>query len=292
MPRAAAKRLVRRTGGIVEDRVSHRTDVVVIGERSPHWKAEQKGQKLLDVEYERELGHSIASPGKCVGAYALLTNAMQGDAEIAQLQHTARGDEYVAGCDVAMNRAGGMQQRNGAKEADDFAARFALGPGLRMMLQIVEQIAAFHVFRDQAVDRLARVSARHPREGFVHPNDSRFIPEQFTEVGFAVPCPGLAGHFEHTLGRQWFTAVHVGCGVNGAEPADAKQVAHAIPPLTDCTPHQKPEGQAQSRIARRTRHTYCFGGERLCTFETRLAAGPRMQTPLMRCGALLRSQGR
>lgn len=60
MPRAQAKRLVRRIGGIVEDRVSHRTDVVVVGEQSPHWKAEKKGQKLLDVEYERELGHPIA----------------------------------------------------------------------------------------------------------------------------------------------------------------------------------------------------------------------------------------
>lgn len=60
MPRAMAKRLVRRAGGTVEDRVGHRTDVVVIGEQSPHWKAEKKGQKLLDVEYERELGHPIA----------------------------------------------------------------------------------------------------------------------------------------------------------------------------------------------------------------------------------------
>ena len=53
MPRAEAKRLVRRAGGTAEDRVSHRTDVVVVGEQSPHWKAEKKGQKLLDVEYER-----------------------------------------------------------------------------------------------------------------------------------------------------------------------------------------------------------------------------------------------
>jgi NAD-dependent DNA ligase len=60
MPRAKAKRLVRRAGGIPEDRVSHRTDVVVVGGQSPHWKAEKKGQKLLDVEYEREIGHPIA----------------------------------------------------------------------------------------------------------------------------------------------------------------------------------------------------------------------------------------
>jgi hypothetical protein len=60
MPRAEAKRLVRRAGGTAEDRVSHRTDVVVVGGESPHWKAQKKGQKLLDVEYERELGHSVA----------------------------------------------------------------------------------------------------------------------------------------------------------------------------------------------------------------------------------------
>ena len=60
MARAKAMRLVRRAGGTVEDRVSHRTDLVVVGEQSPHWKAEKKGQKLLDVEYERELGHPIA----------------------------------------------------------------------------------------------------------------------------------------------------------------------------------------------------------------------------------------
>jgi len=40
--------------------VSHRTDIVVVGDQSPHWKAEKKGQKLLDVDYERELGHPIA----------------------------------------------------------------------------------------------------------------------------------------------------------------------------------------------------------------------------------------
>lgn len=60
IPRADAKRLVRRAGGKVEDRVSHRTDVVVVGGQSPHWKAEDKGQKLLDVEYELGLGHAIA----------------------------------------------------------------------------------------------------------------------------------------------------------------------------------------------------------------------------------------
>ena len=31
-----------------------------MGEQSPHWKAGKKGQKLLDVDHERELGHPIA----------------------------------------------------------------------------------------------------------------------------------------------------------------------------------------------------------------------------------------
>jgi NAD-dependent DNA ligase len=60
IPRAEAKRLVRLAGGTVEDRVSHQTDIVVVGGQSPHWKAEKKGQKLLDVDYERGLGHPIA----------------------------------------------------------------------------------------------------------------------------------------------------------------------------------------------------------------------------------------
>lgn len=60
MPRAEARRLVRRAGGITEDRVSHSTDVVVVGGQSPNWKAEKKGQKLLDVDYERAMGHQIA----------------------------------------------------------------------------------------------------------------------------------------------------------------------------------------------------------------------------------------
>jgi serine/threonine protein kinase len=61
MLRATAKRLVKRAGGMVESSVSHRTDVVVLGHTSPHWKADKKGQKLLDVDRERELGHRIAT---------------------------------------------------------------------------------------------------------------------------------------------------------------------------------------------------------------------------------------
>jgi hypothetical protein len=32
----------------------------VLGDQSPFGKAGTKGQKLLDVDYERELGHRIA----------------------------------------------------------------------------------------------------------------------------------------------------------------------------------------------------------------------------------------
>ena len=60
LPRANAKKLARKAGAMVEDKVSHRTDVVVVGDQSPHWKAEEKGQKLLDVDHEAERGHEIA----------------------------------------------------------------------------------------------------------------------------------------------------------------------------------------------------------------------------------------
>jgi eukaryotic-like serine/threonine-protein kinase len=60
IPRTTARRLVKKAGGIVESGVGHLTDVIVVGKQSPHWKAEQKGQKLLDVDHERELGHYIA----------------------------------------------------------------------------------------------------------------------------------------------------------------------------------------------------------------------------------------
>jgi len=58
--RADARKLARRAGAIVEDRVSQTTDLVVVGDQSPHWKAEEKGQKLLDVDREAERGHRIA----------------------------------------------------------------------------------------------------------------------------------------------------------------------------------------------------------------------------------------
>jgi len=58
--RAQARKLARRAGAIVEDRVNHQTDVLVVGDQSPHWKAEKKGQKLLDADREAERGHKIA----------------------------------------------------------------------------------------------------------------------------------------------------------------------------------------------------------------------------------------
>jgi serine/threonine protein kinase len=60
MRRAAAQKLARKAGAIVEARVSHMTDIVVVGDQSPHWKADEKGQKLLDVDHEAERGHTIA----------------------------------------------------------------------------------------------------------------------------------------------------------------------------------------------------------------------------------------
>ena len=62
--RSDAERLVRKVGGIVERRVDHATDVLVLGRESPHWKAVSKGQKLLDVDRNRELGRNIAGIGK------------------------------------------------------------------------------------------------------------------------------------------------------------------------------------------------------------------------------------
>jgi serine/threonine protein kinase len=60
MPRKKAKLLVKRAGGISQAKVSRTTDIVVVGEQSPNWKAEKKGQKLLDLDHEQERGHRIA----------------------------------------------------------------------------------------------------------------------------------------------------------------------------------------------------------------------------------------
>lgn len=62
--RADARKLARRAGATVERAVSHNTDVVVLGDTSPNWKADEKGQKLLDVDHEAERGHAIALIGE------------------------------------------------------------------------------------------------------------------------------------------------------------------------------------------------------------------------------------
>jgi serine/threonine protein kinase len=59
MLRKKARLLVKRAGGISQAQVSRTTDIVVVGEQSPHWKAENKGQKLLDLDHEQERGHRI-----------------------------------------------------------------------------------------------------------------------------------------------------------------------------------------------------------------------------------------
>jgi eukaryotic-like serine/threonine-protein kinase len=59
--RAEARELLERCGGICQDRVSQTTDVVVVGDQpAPAWIAEQKGNKLLDVDREWSRGHRIA----------------------------------------------------------------------------------------------------------------------------------------------------------------------------------------------------------------------------------------
>jgi serine/threonine-protein kinase len=60
MLRSTAVKLVKRAGGIPQARVSSSTDILVVGDQAPNWKAEEKGQKLLDLDHERELGHRIA----------------------------------------------------------------------------------------------------------------------------------------------------------------------------------------------------------------------------------------
>ena len=59
MLRKKAAHLLKRAGGIWQSNVSRTTDILVVGEQSPHWKAEKKGQKLLDLDHERERGHEI-----------------------------------------------------------------------------------------------------------------------------------------------------------------------------------------------------------------------------------------
>jgi serine/threonine protein kinase len=60
MLRAKANLLVKRAGGISQAKISRTTDILVVGGQSPNWKAEKKGQKLLDLDHEQEHGHRIA----------------------------------------------------------------------------------------------------------------------------------------------------------------------------------------------------------------------------------------
>ncbi len=59
LSRSLASALAARAGAVVESRVTRKTSLVVVG-ASPQWKAGDKGQKLLDVQREGELGHDVA----------------------------------------------------------------------------------------------------------------------------------------------------------------------------------------------------------------------------------------
>jgi NAD-dependent DNA ligase len=58
--RDKAHALAQLAGGVPQRRVDGRTDIVVVGARAPQWKADAKGQKLLDVDLEIERGHEVA----------------------------------------------------------------------------------------------------------------------------------------------------------------------------------------------------------------------------------------
>jgi serine/threonine-protein kinase len=57
--RRRAADLARAAGATVMPKITSATDVVVVGDLSPQWKADAKGQKLLDVDREAERGHDI-----------------------------------------------------------------------------------------------------------------------------------------------------------------------------------------------------------------------------------------
>jgi len=89
---------------------------------------------------------------------------MQRDAEIAQLQNSARGDEYVARRDIAMHGARRMQQRDHSQQSDNLAASLRFRPRPRIPLQISVEIATLDQLRDQAIERLPFAALWHPRE--------------------------------------------------------------------------------------------------------------------------------
>ena len=58
--RAQARLSLKKAGGIAQAKVGHQTDILVRGElSSPLYKAVEMGQKLLDVQGEREAGHEV-----------------------------------------------------------------------------------------------------------------------------------------------------------------------------------------------------------------------------------------
>ncbi len=59
MPRREAVSLAKRRGARVQVKVTSLTDVLIQGAVAKAWKADLKGQKLLDVDRERERGHNI-----------------------------------------------------------------------------------------------------------------------------------------------------------------------------------------------------------------------------------------
>jgi serine/threonine-protein kinase len=58
LSRSEATPMVERRSGRVQPKVTSRTDIVVKG-WSPVWKADAKGQKLINVDWEAERGHMI-----------------------------------------------------------------------------------------------------------------------------------------------------------------------------------------------------------------------------------------
>lgn len=81
--RAEAGRRAKRAGAVIRNRITSETDILVKGSAPPGgWKADAKGQKLLEVDRERERGHEI----HVIGDRAFL--ALCGNSE--QTQATGR----------------------------------------------------------------------------------------------------------------------------------------------------------------------------------------------------------
>ena len=58
--RGEAKIALKKAGGISQAKVGHQTDILIKGAlSSPHYKAVEMGQKLLDVQRESEDGHEV-----------------------------------------------------------------------------------------------------------------------------------------------------------------------------------------------------------------------------------------